>query len=599
MFPSAVCATQDTLEHPMDLDPRDQTGRTRFICTIGPQLMDRASLAELHACGMNLARVNGSHGSLDDVRAMVQFLKRELPAGVQILLDLPGNKVRTDNIKAPIPLEAGSEFRLAPENLTFRGLYTRVKPGDRISAADGAIQLDVERVEGQDIVTRVVVGGLLANRKGINIRGIGESMPFDFERDIALMNIAIEYRVDYIGLSFVRSGEQVRRTRAQLTGTGVGIVAKVETAEAVATLDRVLMSSDMIMIDRGDLEADIGRENVPLVAKRVLRRAHELEVPVIVASQFLTTMMERPLPVMAEVSDISNAILDGADVLMLSEETAIGRYPFDAIATMRHVARTVERWQETDYRAVILAAGPSTGFGSLTTNKHKCMLDVGGSTIIMHQIDNLRKCGITDDRISVVIGHNHHQIEAYLRGEGFLGSFIFNPWFATTNMLTSLWLARESGNLVIVYGDIIFDRGILADLLATPGAAALAVDHDSEMGPEDEKVVLRDGAVMEASKELDPARCQGEFIGLARFNRNAAQQLLQAMDSVVRTGDPMAFLTVALEKLALRGIALTEVPTHGRAWNDNDCLADLDRSRESVWPRILEANARRGDVVLR
>jgi|GEM_PF-1349586 pyruvate kinase len=583
----------------MDLDPRDNNGRTRFICTIGPQLMDVGRLAELHNCGMNLARVNGSHGSLDDVRRMVLFLKSALPQGVQILLDLPGNKVRTDNIKEPIPLEPGAEFTLKPENLTFRALYARVKAGDRISAADGAIQLDVLRVEGQDIITRVVVGGKLANRKGINIRGIGETMPFDFERDIALMNIAIECRVDFIGLSFVRSGEQVRRTKAQLMGTGVGIVAKVETAEAVAKLDRVLMSSDMIMIDRGDLEADIGRENVPLVAKRVLRRAHQLRVPVIVASQFLTTMMERPLPVMAEVSDISNAILDGADVLMLSEETAIGRYPNEAIATMRHVARTVERWQDSEYRAVILAAGPSTGFGSLTTNKHKCMLDVGGTTIIMHQIDNLRKCGIPDDRISVVIGHNHHQIETYLRGEGFLGHFVFNPWFATTNMLTSLWLARETGNLIVVYGDIIFDRGILADLLATPARAALVVDHDSELGPEDEKVIVKDGAVVQASKELDPSRCHGEFIGLARFERSAAQLLQEAMDQVMRSSDPMAFLTVALEKLAAQGIALTEVPTQGRAWNDNDCLSDLDRSRESVYCRILEANARRGDPVPR
>ncbi len=574
----------------MDIDLRDNIGRTQFICTIGPKLLQRAALDQLVQHGMNIARVNGSHGSLDDIRNMVGFLKRELPASVKILLDLPGNKVRTDNISEPIALTAGEAFVLPPEKLTFKSLWSRVKEGDRISAADGAIQLDVTGVKGNEIHTRVVVGGKLSNRKGINIRGIHDSMPFDFERDIALMNIAIELHVDYVGLSFVRSGEHVRRTRAQLTGTGVGIVAKVETAEAVARLDRVLQSSDMIMIDRGDLEADIGRENVPLVTKRVLRRANELDVPVIVASQFLTTMLDRPLPVMAEVSDIANAILDGADVLMLSEETAIGQYPNEAVATMRHVARTVERWQANDHHAVILAAGPSTGFGSLTTNKHKCMLDVGGSTIISHQLDNLRACGITDDRITVVIGHNHHQIEAYLRGEGFLGRFVYNPWYATTNMLVSLWLARETHNLILVYGDIIFERSILSDLLATKGSVALAVDADSEMGPEDEKVMVRDGTVLRASKELDPAQCAGEFIGLARLDSSASTALLQEMDAVTRAGGMMEFLTVALERLAARGIPLQVMPTNGRAWNDNDCLADLDRSRDGVFGRIQAAN---------
>lgn len=573
----------------MDIDTRDALGRTRFICTIGPKLLQSSTLADLARHGMNIARVNGSHGSLDDIRGMIAFLKRELPAGVKILLDLPGNKVRTDNIAEPIALTAGERFVLKPENLTFKSLWSRVKPGDRISAADGAIQLDVTSVDGHDIHTSVVVGGRLANRKGINIRGIHESMPFDFERDIALMNIAIDMKVDFVGLSFVRSGEHVRRTRAQLIGTGVGVVAKVETAEAVERLDRVLQSSDLIMIDRGDLEADIGRENVPLVTKRVLRRARELGVPVIVASQFLTTMLERPLPVMAEVSDIANAVLDGADVLMLSEETAIGQYPNEAIATMRHVARTVERWQAADYHAVILAAGPSTGFGSLTTNKHKCMLDVGGSTIISHQLENLRACGITDERITVVIGHNHHQIEAYLRGEGFLGRFVYNPWYATTNMLISLWLARESSNLVVVYGDIIFDRRILADLLALRAPAALAIDTQSELGPEDEKVIIRDGVVIHASKELDPAQCQGEFIGLARFEASATKALLKEMDAVVRAGGMMDFLTVALERVAAQGVPLAAVPIGDRAWNDNDCLADLDRSRDSIFGRIQAA----------
>jgi choline kinase len=272
---------------------------------------------------------------------------------------------------------------------------------------------------------------------------------------------------------------------------------------------------------------------------------------------------------------------------MLSEETAVGRYPVESIATMKKIAQTVERSLDHDYGAIILAAGHSTGFGSLTTNKHKCMLDVGGTTIICHQLENLRACGIREENVTVVTGHSHAQIEHYLRGEGFSGSFVYNPWYATTNMLVSLWLARPDKNLVVLYGDIIFDSGILADVLATPGDAVLAIDGDSEMTPEDEKVIVRDGRIVAASKELDPRQCAGEFIGLARFGRRAARKLFTETDQVVKGGHFMAFLTVALEQLAAHGTALVPCPTEKRPWADNDGLADLDHSRERVYPAIL------------
>src|SRR5262249_5277344 len=152
----------------------------------------------------------------------------------------PGNKIRTDGIAEPIALAAGETFVLEPGMLTFRSLHARIKPGDRISAADGAIQLDVTGVRAGAIHTTVVVGGLLANRKGLNVRGIHASIPFDFERDIALLNVGIEEKVDWVGLSFVRSGEHVRRIKAQLVDTGIQVVAKVETAEAVERLERIL-----------------------------------------------------------------------------------------------------------------------------------------------------------------------------------------------------------------------------------------------------------------------------------------------------------------------------------------------------------------------
>ena len=561
----------------------------QFVCTVGPAVADPDSLSKLHDAGMNIARINGSHGSLEDVRQLIIATRSTLEDRVRILLDLPGNKIRTDNIDRPIALSEGEELVLPPDRLTYKGLHARLEPGQRISAADGAIQLVVEKVEDENIHTRVLVGGLLANRKGINIRGIHSTIPFDFERDISLLNIAIEESVDYVGLSFVRSSEQVRRIKAQLIGTNVKVVAKVETAEAVLRLDSVLSDSHMIMIDRGDLEADVGREHVPLITKDVLARASELGVPAIVASQFLCSMLDRPLPFMAEVSDISHAILDGATHLMLSEETAIGEYPFSAVKTLRSTAMVAEKQVQTRHSAVILAAGDSKGFGSLTSNKHKCMLDVGGTTILQHQIRNLAKAGIPDDRITIVTGHNQQQVEAYLRGEQFRGSFVYNPWFATTNILGSLWFARPSGNTVVLYGDIIFDCEILTKLMGTPGDAVLAIDGDSPLTPEDEKVVISNNHVVEGSKELSEADAHGEFIGMARFSSRGMRMVADQMDAVMRKGRLMDFLTVTFEPLSKANLDLVPCMTDGRAWNDNDTLHDLEYSRDVVWNRILAA----------
>lgn len=568
--------------------------RTRFICTIGPKTIDPASLAKLHECGMSIARVNGAHGSLDDVKSMVLNLKRDLPAGVEILLDLPGNKIRTDNIKEPIALVAGETFVIRPENLTYRPLYKSLKPSALISAADGAIQLEVTAIEGENIHTRVIVGGMLATRKGVNIRGIHGDIPFDFERDIALLNIAIETKIHYVGISFVRKVEHVRRIRAQLVGTGIKTLAKVETAESIDFVDEILADADVIMIDRGDLEADIGKENVPMTQKMVLRRANAVGVPVVIASQFLTSMMTKPLPFMAEVSDVANAVVDGAAILMLSEETAIGDYPFECIKTMKTVAEAVEKRLLREHEAIILAAGPSTGFGSLTTNKHKCMLDVGGTTIIEHQVESLVAAGIPSRSVTVATGHNHRQIEHYLRSEGFAGSFAFNPWFQTTSMAASLWLTRKLNvNLVIVYGDIIFEPSILDDLLAADGDIVLAVDRRSSLDADDEKVCLDGDFVTRASKEIPVEDAHGEFIGLARVTRAGATKLWGEIDEMIRSEGLMSFLTDALERLADCGEKVRAIFTEGRAWSDNDNLQDLQQSRERVYPQIRDVKAKR------
>ncbi|MFT7618577.1 MAG: pyruvate kinase [Planctomycetota bacterium] len=541
---------------------------------------------------MNIARVNGAHGSLDDVRKMIKQLKKDLPKGVEILLDLPGNKIRTDNIIEPIMLKNGEEFVIKPENLTYRPLYKSLKAGDEISAADGSIKLSVTGIKGEHIHTVVNVGGPLATRKGINIRGIHGEIPFDFERDIDLLNIAIDASIDYVGLSFVRSVEQVRRIQSQLVGTKIQVIAKVETAEAVVQVDKILSDAAMIMIDRGDLEAEIGKENVPLTQKMVLKKAAEANVPVIIASQFLTSMLEKPLPFMAEVSDIANAVLDGANILMLSEETAIGDYPEECIATMAKVARTVEESVARDFEAVIMAAGNSLGFGSLTKNKHKCMLDVGGTTIINHIMENLMLSGIPSEKVTIVTGHNNRQVEHYMSDDIFDGNLVYNPWYQTTNMAVSLWLAQKRDtSLILCYGDIIFEPSILEDLIATDGDIVMAIDNRSNFDAEDEKVIIKKGLVVEASKEIPDDKANGEFIGLAKISKKGAGVLWDYLGELVREENMNCFLSEVFEKMSGEGFEIKTCLTNGRAWNDNDNLVDLGVSREKIYPRIRESRS--------
>ncbi len=567
--------------------------KTRFICTIGPKTASKTWLTKLHASGMNIARVNGAHGSLDDVNKMIAQLKKDLPKGVEILLDLPGNKIRTDNIAEPIMLSKGAEFVIKPDNLTYRPLYKSLKIGDQISAADGSIKLEVTAIKGEDIHTVVHVGGPLATRKGINIRGIHGEIPFDFERDIDLLNIAIDAEIDYVGLSFVRSVEQVRRIQSQLVGTSIKVIAKVETAEAVVQVDKILADAAMIMIDRGDLEAEIGKEHVPLTQKMVLKRAAEVDVPVIIASQFLTSMLDKPLPFMAEVSDIANAVLDGANILMLSEETAIGEYPEECIATMSRVASAVEDALARDFEAVILAAGPSTGFGSLTKNKHKCMLDVGGTTIINHIMKNMKLAGIPSEKVTIVTGYNNDQIEHYMGANVFDGNFVYNPWYETTNMAVSLWLAQKrDANLILCYGDIIFEPSILEDLIAAEGDIVLAIDNRSNFDAEDEKVIINSqGHVIRASKEIPDDEANGEFIGLAKISRKGSRSLWDQLGKIVREENMHSFLSDVFERIANSGQPVNSCLTHGRAWNDNDNLVDLGVSREKIYPRIRDARS--------
>lgn len=567
---------------------------TRFVCTLGPLTEDDPLPAALVDAGMTIARINGAHGTLEELEALIERARQLLDGRCPILLDLPGAKVRTEGLGEGVDLESGQRFRLARANLTIPDALELFEADHRVSAADGTIEMRVIGRDADGVDLEVLSGGLLKNRKGLVVRGLGARLPLDLARDQALLDIARRQEVAYVGLSFVRRGEHVRRMRALLVDSPIRIVAKVETAEALDDLDAILDEADLVMIDRGDLEAEIGREQVPLATRRVLARAREVGTPTIVASQFLLSMMTSPIPSMAEVSDIAHAVLDGADHLMLSEETAIGAHPTESVALMQSVALAAERERQARPTAIILAAGTSPGLGSLTRTRHESLLDVGGITIIQHQLENLAACGIPSDRVTVVTGHGASALEAYLRGEGFTGRFVLNPWFSTSHIMASLWLARASGPTVVLYGDILFDPQILAALLECPAPLALAVDERSECTPEDEKVRVVDGCITDAGKELPQTEATGEFIGLLRADRGAMAALQATMEIMVREGRMDAFLTEALLRLANDSdVALSAVPIGERAWCDNDFLPDLERSRREVWPALRAAREER------
>ncbi|MDD4939902.1 MAG: pyruvate kinase [Candidatus Omnitrophica bacterium] len=558
------------------------------VCTISPQIIkDPRNIVEFQKNGMSIARINGSYGTKEEIRQMIMLLRKYLARGIKILLDLPGNKIRISNLKKPLIFRNGQKIILKPGNFTYDNLFRLIKKGEIFSCSDGTVKMKVIAVTNNEIKLRALTAGKLVNGKGMNLTDIHHGIPFIFERDMELINVAIETKIDLLGLSFVRNPEQVRRIKSQLVDKRIEIVAKVETREAIEKLDDILEFADYIMIDRGDLETEIGRSVLPLAQKEIIARCRKFDKPVIAASQFIPSLMNSDVPSFSEVSDISNAFLDGADYVMLSEETALGKNPLVAINTVSQLRRGVDRYMDKRIKVKILAAGFSSGFGSLTTHKHKCLLDVGGQTIIEHQLENLKKCQIGQENTFLVTGYNSLQLEDYLRSGGHKVNFIYNPWYLTTNMLASLWMSgKPDGAFLILYGDIVFDWHILDDLLKRPDDFCLVVDRKKRFDAEDEKVVIRSDRIIRIGKDIENNLSDAEFIGLAKVSARGAKILHEEMDSIIREGKLMSFLTEAFENLSNKRYALGYLETKGRPWSDNDTLSDLKFTQREVFPSI-------------
>ncbi len=332
--------------------------RTKVVGTIGPASEDRETLARMIRAGLDVARLNFSHGDHASHAArirLVRQLAREAGRPVAILQDLAGPKIRIGTFACgTVHLKSGDAFTLTGREvpgdarevgLGYRDLASDVQAGDRLLLADGALELVVEDVAGSDIRCLVVTGGELGSRKGINLTTRSIRAPILSAKDKEDLRFGLEQGVDFVALSFVRSAADVEEARAYMDSLGgsVPLVAKIEKHEALGELEAILAQVDGVMVARGDLGVEIPPEQVPRVQKRIIRLANAAGKPVITATQMLRSMVDAPRPTRAEVADVANAILDGTDAVMLSEESAAGSYPVDSVETMVRIAVETER----------------------------------------------------------------------------------------------------------------------------------------------------------------------------------------------------------------------------------------------------------------
>ncbi len=332
--------------------------RTKIVCTIGPASASDKVLEGLISAGMNVARLNFSHGDYAFHRRIIRKirqLERKLDRPVAILQDLPGPKIRIGAVAGDhVRLQTQRPFVLTTRKIlgtelavsvNFAGLTRTVKKGDPILLGDGEIELEAVQISGDEVKCRIVVGGVLGSHKGIHFPQSSLNIRALTSRDKQDLAFGIAQRVDMVALSFVRTSEDILYARREIKkrGSSVPIIAKIEKHEALDNLDAILENVDGIMVARGDLGLEIAQERIPTVQKMMIRKANHLGKPVITATQMLRSMVWNPRPTRAEVADIANAILDGTDALMLSEETAAGDYPLEAIKIMAQVAEETEK----------------------------------------------------------------------------------------------------------------------------------------------------------------------------------------------------------------------------------------------------------------
>ena len=339
--------------------------KTKIVCTMGPNTNDRELMKKMVEKGMNIARFNFSHGDHEEQKSRMDMLKgirEELGKPVAILLDTKGPEIRTGVLKGDkkVFLEEGDTFTLTTEEIegdnkrvsvSYEGLVEDVEPGKKILIDDGLIELEVKGINGTEITCKVLNGGELGSKKGVNVPNVPVRLPALTQKDREDIIFGVEQGVDFIAASFVRSVEGVLEIKALLKECGapfLPVIAKIENAEGIRNIDEIIHCADGIMVARGDLGVEIPAEEVPYLQKMLIKKCNDNFKPVITATQMLDSMMRNPRPTRAEVTDVANAVYDGTDAVMLSGETAQGKYPLEALEMMVHIVENTEEHLDYD-----------------------------------------------------------------------------------------------------------------------------------------------------------------------------------------------------------------------------------------------------------
>ena len=382
--------------------------KTKIVCTMGPSVDNEEMLEQLIDNGMNIARFNFSHGSHEEQKGRMDRLKKVRAAKNQpiaILLDTKGPEIRTGLLEGgqKVFLEEGSLFTLTSEeivgnaekvSITYEGLAQDVSVGGTILIDDGLIELKIKAISGNDILCEVVNGGELGQRKGVNVPNVPVKLPAITEKDREDIKFGVEQEIDFIAASFVRNAECILEIKAYLKtlkAPYIPIIAKVENAEGIENIDEIIRAADGVMVARGDLGVEIPAEEVPYLQKMIIQKCNDAYKPVITATQMLDSMMRNPRPTRAEVTDVANAVYDGTDAVMLSGETAAGKYPVEALKMMAHIVESTEK--HYDYTGYLKHtkmhrmkdATSALGYATVTTANNlnaKCIITptVSGAT---------------------------------------------------------------------------------------------------------------------------------------------------------------------------------------------------------------------------
>jgi pyruvate kinase len=369
--------------------------RAKIVCTMGPAVESVEKITELINAGMNMARLNLSHGGYEEHQARldsVRAVAKKANKAVAILIDLQGPKIRLAKFSdGPHELVRGDIFTITTDEVagskervgtTYKGLPGDCRPGDKIMIDDGKVTVEVIEVKKNDVITKVIQPGMVSNNKGLNLPGVAVSVPAMSEKDIADLRWGLKAGADFIALSFVRSASDIKDVHKIMDEEGkrIPVIAKIEKPQAVENLQEIVDVFDGIMVARGDLGVELPIEDVPMVQKRCITMARESAKPVIVATQMLDSMISNSQPTRAEATDCANAVLDGADALMLSGETSIGEFPIEAVKIM---ARIIERTENVALDQIPpLKHSPATKGGAITKAATEVGLTVGAKYLV-------------------------------------------------------------------------------------------------------------------------------------------------------------------------------------------------------------------------